>query len=514
MTQLLPIVLVAAVMAVNGGVSPLGATWPLPDWLIWMLMWLTPALLVALAALGLRRFIRQLRRGTVPGPLIRADRIMRVTRWLIVAIGLASVLLIDGLGTIRRVTGNLILVDELLAIAPALLAVTATWWVYYPIENLLTEAMLIRRLDTGQPTYPTLTRGQYVLLQARLHLLLMLVPVLMIAGFSEAIDDAWTRWRLDAPGAREALTALVAGGVFLFSPLLAKGLLDVQSLPQGSLRDMLVEVCRRHRIGVRDLLLWRTNGSMINAAVMGVIAPLRYVLITDALLEMLQEPQVRAVMAHEVGHVRRHHMVWMIVCLLACFTLAAHVVGWSIVMLETSRYWSNDFESIATIGVAALQLVLGLTLFGWVCRRFERQADTFAVQHLSGLATPLERDARVSPEAVQAMHAALATISELNTVDPARHSWRHGSIHWRQMYLQSIIGRPLLRLPIDRLVRWLKVASAIVLALGIAYQIMAREAVQGDSAPRFARTKGNSLLHGDRSSAKAAVERLASEASQ
>jgi hypothetical protein len=234
-------------------------------------------------------------------------------------------------------------------------------------------------------------------------------------------------------------------------------------------------VCRRHHVGVRDLLLWKTSGSMINAAVMGLIAPLRYVLITDALLETLHANEVQAVMAHEVGHVRRRHMVWMVVCLLACFFLAAHVVAWPVRMAGYLAHWPEQWEHPLDIACSLLQLTLGLLIFGWVCRRFERQADTFAAQHLSGLGTPAEKQANITPDSVSAMRAALESIAELNTVDPSRHSWRHGSIRWRQRYLASIVGRPLLRLPIDRLVRWLKVISAIVLALGVGYEVFARE---------------------------------------
>jgi hypothetical protein len=132
------------------------------------------------------------------------------------------------------------------------------------------------------------------------------------------------------------------------------------------------------------------------------------------------------------------------------------------------------------IADALLQLTFGFAVFGWVCRRFERQADTFAAQHLSGLGTESQAQASITPESVDAMRSALQTIANLNTVDPSRHSWRHGSIRWRQRYLQSIIGRPLLHLPIDRLVGRLKLAAAIVLTLGIAWQVLSRQWVEDD----------------------------------
>jgi hypothetical protein len=68
----------------------------------------------------------------------------------------------------------------------------------------------------------------------------------------------------------------------------------------------------------------------------------------------------------------------------------------------------------------------------------------------------------VSAEAVDAMRGALNVIARLNTIDPHRPSWRHGSIAWRRAYLRSIIGRPLLSLPIDRLIWRMKLAAALI----------------------------------------------------
>jgi hypothetical protein len=111
--------------------------------------------------------------------------------------------------------------------------------------------------------------------------------------------------------------------------------------------------------------------------------------------------------------------------------------------------------------------ILALLAFGWISRRFERQADTFALQHLSETGEEEAEDpTSVTAEAAFALHSALQAIARLNTVDPHRRSWRHGSIAWRQAYLNSIIGRPLDALPIDRFIRRLKLAVIIVLLLG------------------------------------------------
>jgi Zn-dependent protease with chaperone function len=311
-----------------------------------------------------------------------------------------------------------------------------------------------------------------VLLQLRLQILLALVPILMIMALRELIEVLAQNYApLDLRDDIQHFSTLaMAVSIFLFAPLIARSVLDVRPIAPGPLRQSLLDVCTRHRVKARELLIWNTNGTMINAAVMGLIGPLRYVMITDALLESLPEEQVRAVMAHEIGHVRRRHMPWLVVCLMAAFAVAGVIIIAPLWVLE-SNGWTADQQAMNAAGIAAggAQLAIGLLLFGWVCRRFERQADTFAVQHLSGMndakATGTSGNAGLSvqADAVHAMCDALESIARLNTINIHRPSWRHGSIAWRMNYLMSIIGRPVTRLPIDRMIRWIKLSAAVAL---------------------------------------------------
>jgi len=95
------------------------------------------------------------------------------------------------------------------------------------------------------------------------------------------------------------------------------------------------------------------------------------------------------------------------------------------------------------------------------------------VQHLSGMVSGGNGGAPtlVTEEAGRAMRGALESIAVMNTVDRHRRSWRHGSIAWRQEYLKSIVGRPVNRLPIDRLMRWIKVTAACVLLGALAMEV-------------------------------------------
>lgn len=559
--QLYPILLVAIVLAADGGLR-LGA--PGSDGmdgasavLATAFAWSAPLMVLLGTWLGVAICRQRIDRRGATRLILAAERLVRAARWLLLGAHAAAVLALGWLDTARLLVGDLVLVDELITLLPPVLGLLGTWWVIYPIERRLREALLVRRLDLGQPVHPMPSRGRFVLAQMRVGLLLVLVPILLIVALSEVIHLVGERWLGWSPtsGVLEATTFLAAISVFIFAPLLARFVLTVRPMPDGPLREELLEVCRRHGVRVREILFWDTSSSMINAAVMGLIGRLRYVLVTDALLETMDLEQLRAVMAHEVGHVRRHHMPWLVLALFAVIVASVFVIELPLIGLHWMGFSPGRWAAEWTVAIVTLiQLGIALLAFGWISRRFERQADTFAVQHLSGLGLPPgangggavgdgdgDRDTvegsqrradseasggvsggysgsggegvRIQPQAVGAMQRALETIAELNAIDPDRPSWRHGSIRWRQTYLASLIGRPARRLPIDRQVRRIKLAAALVLIIGLAgwlllYAMTPEEMVAGsDDAARRGTVMQSAasmrtMSHSDRAAAR------------
>jgi STE24 endopeptidase len=379
--------------------------------------------------------------------------------------------------------GDLILIDEMLAISLPIAMLVFGWWADYPIDRRLREATLIGSIDAGRPIQAIWTRSQYLLGQVRHQLALMLVPLLVLIGWLEMVITWAPRDELVQAG----LSLGGAGILFLFAPLVIRRIWDTIPLPPGELRQMLVDMCRQHRVVVRELLLWRTFGGLLNAAVMGVVGPLRYILMTDALLESLPLKQVEAVMAHEIAHVRRHHMFWLLIVAAGASTLL-QTLGAIIfdLLIPTSSVvdpqpvaagftWELLNDPELAIGViACCGAACWLLTFGWVSRRFERQADTFAVQHLVQQRTTTDDPSNpsapriVDAQAVGTMVLALEQVSCFNHMATTRRSWRHGSIAWRQAYLNALIGLDAKRLPIDRQIFWIKCAGATVLTATIA----------------------------------------------
>jgi Zn-dependent protease with chaperone function len=473
--QLYAIVLIGVLLFADGGLGVAeGGILGLGGWAAAALAWAPVFLVVAVTFGGVEICRSRLACGTT-GAILAADRLARWARWLLLAHFAVLVLVFGWLDTVRAAVGDGVLVDEFVAMLPPLAGVVGTWWAYYPIERRVRDAVLLRQLDTGRAVFPTPTRWEYVLTQLRLHLLFLLVPILLIIALAELIDLTAARWGWPA-GAEDLATLVAAGMVVLFAPLMTRVVLEVEPVPQGPLHDDLTRICRQHAVTVRRLLVWKTHGSMINAAVMGLVGWLRYVLLTDALLESMSRRQVEAVMAHEIGHIRRHHMPWLLASLLAVIVmivLPLYGVQLGLAAFVAASGQVAEWMDAAATGIVAAGALVVFAAFGWVSRRFERQADTFAAQHMS---RPPQIEGGppvcVTAEAAGIVSSALETIARLNAVEPRRRSWRHGSIAWRQAYLDSIVGRSSKTLPIDREVRWIKVVAVVVLAAALGWAIL------------------------------------------
>ncbi len=409
------------------------------------------------------------------------DRAALLLRWASVAMHGAAVLALGWVGAVRELVGDWVLLDEFIAVLPVLGVWTFSWWMIEPLERRLHEAVILRKLDDGDPVYPVLSRWQFVWMTLRHQVLVLVVPLLVILAWSESVER-WASTNLPESGEGDwrlaaAQLAGVAVAMMLMPPALVR-IWDTAALGPGELRERVAALCALARVRVREVLVWRTNGRVVNAAAVGLLRPLRYILLSDALLDHLSAREVEAVAAHEIGHVKRRHMLWLGVVMLATLIGASSAAD---AALEAARR-VPVLSAVASLPdfllapwilgaiVAALILV-----FGFVSRRFEWQADAFAAQSLS--ATPGAGDAAgagsITPEAVAAMAGALGAVAALSGTARHRYSWRHGSIATRQRRLARLVGRPAGALPIDRQSVIIKAASLLVLAGSIAWIVWA-----------------------------------------
>ena len=401
----------------------------------------------------------------------RVERAAGVARWGVLATHAAGVLGFGLLHQIRGSIGDLIAADEVLALCPLILGLVAVEYAIYPVERRLRDAMLIRSLDEGRPVHPYPPRVRFVWLWARHHVLFILIPLAILLAWSESARY-FVPASISDPTARDGLYALVqivgVGVVFALIPPLLVNIWDTVPLAPSALRTRLEAMCVTHRVRVRGILVWRTGGLILNAAAIGLLRPLRYIVLTDALLEQLSDREAEAVAAHEIGHIRYHHTLWLALSVLAAVLAAGTLTGWAMVLV--SRLTPIPPESFADrfALTTALVATLGFTLvvLGMVSRRFERQADAFALRHLSG-ETDRKKPVEVTTDSALAMAGALERVAEAHAIDTRRRTFRHGSIWGRQKAITGSIGRMTNKIPQDRVARRVRLAIIALLALGI-----------------------------------------------
>lgn len=255
-----------------------------------------------------------------------------------------------------------------------------------------------------------------------------LVPVFPFLIFSTAYDLL-----VAIPGAEEnlyvyppLLTAAYAVfilALFSFAPLLFRLLWKVERLPDGPLRTRVEAMAAASAVAYRDIYIWRTGGSNIaNAMVTGVFGRMRYIFVTDALLALLPEDEVLAVLAHEMGHAKYRHMqiyLLLAISFIAFINTVDQQIG--AVLVFVGENLSISMEVLFVMYAFGLLILFWGVIFGFTSRRLEQAADAFAAQ-------------KVSP---QIFGSALSRIGFLSGGPRAMSSWRHYSIDKRVQFMED-----------------------------------------------------------------------------
>jgi len=285
-----------------------------------------------------------------------------------------------------------------------------------------------------------------------------------------------------------------------------------EPLPDGPLRSGLLTLADRAGISVRNILVWRTNLSIANGCMIGVIGPLRYIMITDSLLLSLAPEEVEDVFAHEVAHVKYRHVV---------LYMLMGLVGASVAILvgEVVGAWVSSPLAMTAVVGGVIVAYWGIG-FGFVSRRCEQECDLYAARATScpvgcsppdprlvtggraavsvpvaaaegagaadaGTArgdapTPADGEAPATlagtpgtgslcEHRVATFTSALRRIARLNGAAETARGWRHFSIAHRCAFLAEVLRDPALGGRFERRMRGLKVVILVgVLLVGLA----------------------------------------------
>lgn len=301
-----------------------------------------------------------------------------------------------------------------------------------------------RRLRGGPGGLPS-----FLLLQARQYASSVL-GIFLILGFLDLVSflpmgpvELWLS-RLPGSCGKWLVYAGLITVAYLSMPFVLRLFWTVRPFPEGELRERLSRLARQADFADRRIMLLDTRGSLLNACTVGLVPPLSYILISDALLEGLPPDEVEAVFAHELGHVRGRHFIYYLL-----FTLLAMTA----VMLWEGRGTRSDpgFWGYLAENGATIFLVWGI-FFGLLSRRFERQADLLAAAQIgSG----------------RRMQEALGRIASLSGQPSRLRTITHGSIEGRIAHLDRACLDPLAARRLHRAVLWSGIAMTVGLGIGL-----------------------------------------------
>lgn len=365
--------------------------------------------------------------------------------------------------------------------APAFLAWIGLWWAQFPADRALKEQNIVSQLDEDLPTHAPLGFWNYLVANLRMQLLFILVPVLMIMLARDLLSLVlWKTKLADPNGPAEGWVMLGAAAIiFIIAPDILTRVLHTQRLPDSPLRERLHELCVNAGLKYREILLWRTDNNVGNAAVMGVVPFFRYILLSDLLMETMTDKQIEAVFAHEIGHVVHKHLLWyvVLVAILMLAIMGPGTVAESWLSPRLPHWFSKDAIDV-TFELSAMGGFF--FFFGYVSRRFEQQADVYAARMMERqrpLPTPppafspdmpmrLTYDAdtnHVGEYGARLFGSALYRVAVVNNIPISQWNFSHGSIVGRMEHLREMSMDPTRTITFDR--RMFRVYATLIAAL-------------------------------------------------
>jgi STE24 endopeptidase len=361
---------------------------------------------------------------------------------------------------------------ELLVLAPLLIGLILSWCCFYDADRAFHNAPPPPDLDrafqsatiTTEPAKTAFgSRWAHLVFQVRHNLALVFIPVCLIIlikalgrlvfGSSLEEQEIASFDGTLATGLVFLVIMLAIGSLFLFMPWILRLILGLKPLPDGPLRSRLLATSRRLRFRCSNILIWNTKEHVANAMVAGFLPWLRYVILTDRLVNELTPEEIEAVFGHEIGHIKHHHMVFYLGFLLA--SIAVLWTGYSL-LLKQMEGWSllEEYPDLAIPPFVALVGIYLFVVFGYLSRRCERQADLYGCravscgrQHcpdhnLDRELVPAGRE--LCSTGIHTFMDALEKVGHLNGMSRDRpgwlQSWQHSTIARRIDFLREVLA--------------------------------------------------------------------------
>jgi Zn-dependent protease with chaperone function len=279
-----------------------------------------------------------------------------------------------------------------------------------------------------------LTRWGYIISQVKLNVPIIFPWALITLCYDILSLLTWPSLRriYESPTGQFLFFALFLVLLVIFFPPLIKYFWGCSPLPRGEKRARIEDFFKSQGFQYREILRWPLlEGRIMTAGVMGLAPRFRYILITDSLLQVLSLEEIKAVMAHEMGHIHYKHLLFYVLFVLGYMAISFGLFDITFSLMALQPWLYDLLSSQKQVNVSLFYLVLSVPIIlsivlyfryimGFFMRNFERQADLYSAK-LVGDAAPTIMS--------------LEKIAAASGMSRSQPSWHHFSIAERVEFL-------------------------------------------------------------------------------
>ncbi len=216
--------------------------------------------------------------------------------------------------------------------------------------------------------------------------IVLCAPILaLILWFAQTFSTTWWLWGF-------ALVAIFQVVMIVVYPMFIVPLFNkLEDLPEGDLKTALFALAERGKFFAKSIQVidGSKRSSHSNAYFTG-FGKFRRIVLFDTLIEQLEQSELEAVLAHEIGHYRRGHICKMIMTSFAIMFLMFAFMGY----MASSDWFYTQFGFEKSWGLGSVILIYlmfsGAFTFwfapisNFFSRKHEYEADAFASELCSG----------------------------------------------------------------------------------------------------------------------------------
>jgi Zn-dependent protease with chaperone function len=251
------------------------------------------------------------------------------------------------------------------------------------------------------------------------------------------------------PSGASALTERLEGSIVFFAafllvlmafmPKLIQSWWGCRPFEESDKKRLLEGFLREKAFRYRALLRWPLlEGKTLTAGIMGIVSRYRYILVTDSLFESLSLDELKAVLAHEMGHARYRHLILYVVFFVGYAVMSYGMFDIFLYLVSGIPFLSDIITSdpdsageiaylVISLPMLAVMVVYFRYVMGFFMRNFERQADLYSAS-VMGTASPIV--------------SSLEKIAYLGGRSRDLPSWHHFSIRERVDVLRRFLSEP------------------------------------------------------------------------